>query len=106
MLHIDKKNFKAEIMERKEPVILDCWAAWCGPCRMAAPIFEKLEGEYKGKLKFSKMDVDANTDLAAMLNVMSIPTFIIFNKGEEVDRFMGFGGEADMKHKIDKVLKL
>jgi len=71
------------------PVLLDVWAAWCGPCRMIAPVLEQLAGEQVGKLKVGKLNSDENMALAAELNIMSLPTLVVFKNGKEVTRLVG-----------------
>jgi len=71
------------------PVLLDVWAAWCGPCRMIAPVLEQLAGEQVGKLKVGKLNSDENMALATELNIMSLPTLVVFKNGQEVTRLVG-----------------
>lgn len=98
-------NYKKEVTESKTPVIIDFYADWCGPCRLMAPVFEELSNEYKGKLKFMKLDTEEETALAQQFEVMSIPTLIIMNKGKEVDRIIGFMPKDGLKKAIDTILK-
>ena len=104
MLEVNSDNFDKEVMNDKLPVIVDFWADWCGPCKQIAPIFEELSKEYKGKLKFVKLNVDEHTDVASQFNVMNIPTSIIFRDGEEVDRIIGNMPKQKFKDKIDSML--
>ncbi|MEP6947287.1 MAG: thioredoxin [Acidobacteriota bacterium] len=82
-------NFAEEVERSKLPVLVDFWAAWCGPCRMVGPLIEQLAKELSGKVRFGKLDVDANQRTAGRFQVQSIPTMIIFNNGKEVDRIVG-----------------
>ena len=82
-------NFKQEVLQATLPVLLDVWAAWCGPCRMIAPVLEQLAGEQVGKLKVAKLNSDENMALAAELNIMSLPTLVVFKNGKEVTRLVG-----------------
>lgn len=82
-------NFKQEVLQSTLPVLLDVWAAWCGPCRMIAPVLEQLAGEQVGKLKVAKLNSDENMALATELNIMSLPTLVVFKHGQEVTRLVG-----------------
>lgn len=83
-------NFEAEVVKAELPTLTDFWAAWCGPCKMIAPIVEQLASEYEGKLKVTKLDVDQNPTVATRFGVMSIPTLILFKGGEPVERLVGY----------------
>src|SRR5262249_49375217 len=88
-LHLTEKNFDEEVLKSKIPVMVDFWAEWCGPCRVIAPIVEELSGEYSGKLKIAKLNVDEAQDVAMKYSVMSIPTLIFFKGGKPVDQVVG-----------------
>ena len=88
-LKINLENFEKEVLNSNEPVLVDFYADWCGPCKMMAPIVEELAVELQGKAKVGKINVDENQDLAMKYNVMSIPTLIIFKDGKEAKRFVG-----------------
>jgi len=102
VLEINKDNFEKEVLQSSKPVLLDLYADWCGPCKMAAPILEELAGEYEGKLVIGKLDVDNNREIAGKFGVMSIPTVIMFEKGEEIDRQVGFAGKEGYEVMIKK----
>jgi len=104
MLELKKDNFEAEVKKADTPVIVDFWASWCGPCMNLAPIFEETSKDYEGKLKFAKVNVEENQDLAGEFNVRGIPCLIVFNKGEEVDRIVGSMEKDALKEKIDSIL--
>ena len=89
VVEITDQNFQSEVLENGEPVLVDFWAPWCGPCRMIAPMVEELAGEYKGSGKIGKINIDDNPGAANNFGVSSIPTLMIFKGGEVVDRFVG-----------------
>jgi thioredoxin 1 len=101
---VNNDNFKKEVLESKIPVIVDFWAAWCGPCKMMGPVFEDLSKDYKGKLKFAKINVEEEEDIASENDIMGIPCLIVFNKGKEIDRITGFLQKDQLKQKIDEIL--
>lgn len=96
-------DFQEKVTTSKLPVLVDFWASWCGPCKMAAPILEELSEEYKDKLIIAKIDVDANQKSAAAYDVMSIPTVILIKEGKEAGRQIGFAGKAGYEELIKKV---
>lgn len=101
---VTEQAFDIEVLKSPIPVLVDFWATWCGPCKMIAPIVEALAGEYTGKLKVVKLDVDENGGVAAKYNVMSIPTLGIFSKGELVERIVGYMPKEQLKKRIDAAL--
>lgn len=88
VVHLNKDNFKTEVLESKEPVLVDFWAAWCGPCQMLGPVIEEIADEVTNA-KICKLDVDANQELAKEYRVMSIPTLIVFKDGQIAKREVG-----------------
>jgi thioredoxin len=86
---VTEQSFENEVVQSSVPVLVDFWAAWCGPCRAIAPTVEELAGEYSGKLKVVKVDVDENPEVSSRYGVQSIPTLLIFKNGEVVERMVG-----------------
>jgi len=103
MLEINDRNFEGEVLQSQKPVVVDFWAEWCGPCRMMGPVFTELEKEMDN-VKFAKLDVDQNINLAQMYNVNSIPSFLIFKNGELVKTTVGYADKTKMKEAIASVL--
>jgi len=104
VLTLTGENFKNEVLEAVIPVLVDFWAPWCSPCRMIAPVVDEIAGEYDGKAKVGKVNVDENRQVAVEYGVMSIPTLIVFKGGEAVDRVVGFKSKGDLKALLDKHL--
>ena len=86
---VDTSNFQQEVLNSAEPVVVDFWAEWCGPCKMIAPSLEELAVEFQGKVKVAKLNIDENPELAAQFGVRSIPTLAIFKGGEVADISVG-----------------
>ena len=101
---VTKETYDAEVVQSDLPVVIDFWAPWCGPCRMMAPVFEKLAAEYEESVKFVKINTDEHPELAAQFGVQGIPTLIVANKGAEVDRHVGFAPEPALKQRIDQIV--
>ncbi len=101
---ITDAEFEKEVLKSEVPVMVDFWAPWCGPCKSMNPVVEELSGEYEGRVQIVKMNVDENSETPAKFNVMSIPTFIIFSKGEAVSTFVGARSKEDIKKEFDKAL--
>jgi len=102
--HFTDLNFKQEVLESDLPVLVDFWAAWCGPCKMIAPLIDELAKEYAGKMKIGKVDVDANPKIATKYGVMSIPTIIFFKKGKIMNQLVGAASKLALKRKIEENL--
>jgi len=101
---ITDQDFEKEVIKSTLPVLLDLWAPWCGPCRMVAPIVDKLAEKYSDRFKFFRMNVDENPQTAAKYNVMAIPTLIFFKDGEAVDTVVGAVQERVLEPRITELL--
>ena len=88
-VELTDSSFETEVLKSTIPVLIDFWAIWCGPCRMVSPIVEELAGEYTGKLKVGKVDVDSNTATAMQYGIRSIPTLLLFKEGQVVEQIVG-----------------
>ncbi len=95
------KNFEAEVIKSDEPVLVDFWAPWCGPCRMLAPVVEELASENAGEVKIGKLNIDDSPSSAAAYGVSSIPTLILFKGGEVVNTFVGLKDKRELQQAID-----
>jgi thioredoxin 1 len=102
MVHLDDANFDSMVKSTPK-MIVDCWAAWCGPCRMLAPTFEALAVDYKGKITFAKLDTDKSPNTAMALSIHSIPTLLFFKDGKQVQSLIGVRPKADIDTVIKKV---
>lgn len=98
------QTFEAEVLKSDLPVLVDFWATWCGPCKIVDPIISELAGEYAGKLKVGKLDVDANQESSGKYSVMSIPTIMLFKNGQPVKSVIGAQSKENFKKAIDEVL--
>jgi len=94
-IELNKENF-SETVGSSKPILVDYWAEWCGPCKMVAPILEEVAADYSDKLSVGKVDVDENQELAAQLNIMSIPTLVLFKDGEVIDQAIGALSKAQL----------
>jgi thioredoxin 1 len=101
---VSDADFTKEVIESTLPVVVDFWATWCGPCQVMGPIVDTIAGEYEGKIKVFKMNVDENPATPAKYGIRGIPTVILFNKGEVVDRAIGAQPKANIDNLIKKVV--
>jgi thioredoxin 1 len=97
---VDNSNFQADVLDAKEPVVVDFWAEWCGPCKMIGPSLEEIATELGGKVKVAKLNIDENPELAAQFGVRSIPTLMIFKGGEVADIKVGAAPKTALSHWI------
>jgi len=101
---VSTQNFDTEVIQSATPVLVDFWAPWCGPCKMIGPIVEELAGEYAGKVKVVKVNVDDNQDLAAKFGIRGIPTVMVFKDGQVAESFVGLRPKEDLAAALDKVI--
>lgn len=101
---ITDKDFEEKVLKSSLPVLVDFWATWCGPCKMAGPVLDKLSDDYQGKVTVLKIDVDQNPLNSGRLGVMSIPTTVLFKGGQEIGRQVGFAGRKAFEDLIKKGL--
>jgi thioredoxin 1 len=104
ILTITDSNFETEVLGSEDLTMVDFWAAWCGPCKMIAPVLEEIADEYAGKLKLGKLNVDENQTTPTQFGIMSIPTLILFKDGKELERIIGFKTKQELSSIINKHL--
>jgi len=102
VVELNDQNFESEVLKAAEPVLVDFWAPWCGPCRMVAPVVEELAQENAGKAKIAKIDIDNSPNTAAAFGISSIPTLMIFKGGEVAERFVGVQPKKRIQEAIDR----
>ena len=102
ILTLTKSNFDSEVKKPDTPLLVDFWAEWCGPCRMVAPVLEKLAAEYGGRVRIGKVNVDDESSLAAMYGIQSIPTLLLFKGGRVVEQFIGATTRDVLARMIEK----
>lgn len=102
--HLTDATFDEEVKSSEQPVLVDFWAEWCGPCKMIAPILEEIANQQAGRLTLGKLDIDQNLDTARRFGVMSIPTLILFKDGEPVHRLVGARSKAQLEKELETFL--
>mgnify|MGYP001351934082 CR=1 FL=1 len=103
-LEFTDDNFQSEVLDSDQPVLVDFWAEWCGPCRMLAPVIDELATEFEGKAKIGKVDIDSNRDAAVNYGIQSIPSIIIFKNGEIMNKFVGISSKEELVTAIEAAL--
>ena len=103
-MELQSANFASKVLQADKPVLVDFWATWCGPCRMLAPVVERLSAEYAGRVDVYKVNVDDCNDLAAQYQIMSIPTLMLFKNGKVVDKVIGVQPSDVLKNMLDRAL--
>ena len=99
-IEITDANFQQEVIKSNTPVLIDFWAAWCGPCKMIGPIVEEIAKEYEGKLKVGKVDVDSNPEISMQFGIRSIPTLMVFKGGKVVEQIIGAVPKRNLMEKV------
>ena len=102
--HVSDASFDADVLKSTEPVLVDYWAAWCGPCKMIAPVLEEVAGDYQGKLTIAKMDVDENREVPAKFGIRGIPTLMLFKGGPLAATKVGAMSKAQLTEFLDQNL--
>ena len=102
--HVSDSSFEADVLQSQQPVLVDYWAEWCGPCKMIAPLLDELSGTYEGKLRIAKMNVDENRDIPAKFGIRGIPTLMIFKDGQLAATKVGALNKAALTAFIDQEL--
>ena len=100
---LTKDNFENEVLKSGNPVLVDFWAEWCGPCKMIAPLLDELADEYQGKVSIGKVNIDEQQSLATQYGIRAIPTLLLINKGQVAEQMVGAKSKRDLKASLDRV---
>ena len=103
-VNVTTQSWDQEVVKSSTPVMVDFWAAWCGPCKMIAPTIEELAEEYNGKMKVCKLNTDENPEVASQHQIMGIPSLLFFKDGKLIDKIVGAASKKQFKEKIDAIL--
>lgn len=98
------QNFPTEIIGSQQPVLVDFWAEWCGPCKMLGPVLDELATEYTGKARIAKVNIDDHQDLAAQFGIRAIPTLLLFKGGQVIEQVVGLKSKRDLKSSLDRAI--
>lgn len=104
IVNVTSSSFATEVLQSNVPVMVDFWAAWCGPCKMIAPALDELADEFQGKAKIAKVDIDNEQELAGQFNVRSIPTLLLFKNGQVVEQMVGARSKNDLKASLSRLV--
>jgi len=105
-INVSAADFQREVIDSGQPVVVDFWAPWCGPCRMIGPVLEELAAQHAGRVKVAKINVDEERELAGRFRISGIPTLKVFRKGQEAGEIVGFAGRKPMEELFDQLAGL
>ena len=100
---LTQNNFTAEVIQSQQPILVDFWAEWCGPCKMLSPILDELAEEYTGRVRIGKVNIDEFQELAAQYGIRSIPTLLLFKSGQVAEQLVGLRSKRDLKASFDRL---